>query len=294
VKSIIAVTLIILIACGSFASGESRDELPIPQPDQASSGQIFLAPAGLIPGLDWLLKQKYYIQIITNLYFFLDILKAAYGYWKMLQGIAAKISQPGKFIKIIANDWKNSCLPQVPLPGFLKEFMDFATGRYRILYCDPGVMKYILEDLTGGEIRVLDINGNKKTSVNNNKYAMTRYEIARFFGSIGSKRYELERAAVKGSHIQYRVYFEKLNAARGLLDALAAMIKVQGLQVDIKASDLMFDGIEEQRKLRGQTFVDTANSAAIMGVFGNGEGSPASTPQTKSGTQNLFDDNQSQ
>ena len=172
--------------------------------------------------------------------------------------------------------------------------MDFATGRYRILYCDPGFLKYILEDLTGGEIRALDTNGNEKTSVNNNKYAMTRYEIARFFGSMGSKRYELERAAVKGSHIQYRVYFEKLNAARGLLDALAAMIKVQGLQVDIKASDLMFDAIEEQRKLRGQTFVDTANSAAIMGVFGNGEGSPASTPQTISGTQNLFDEIQSQ
>lgn len=246
------------------------------------------AAADVIP-YDWLIKLKYFLEIIGNLSSFLDLVKTAYGYWKMLQGFAEKISKPGKFIKIIANDWKDSCLPQVPLPGFLQQFMDFATGQYRLLYCDPGFLKYILEDLSGGEIKSLDANGEETTSVNNNEYAMTRYEIARFFGSMGSKRYELGRAAVKGSHIQNRVYEEKQNAARGTLDALAAMIKVQGLQVDIKSSDLMFDAIEEQRKLRGQTFVDTANSAAIMGVFGNGEGSPASNARPMSGTQNLFD-----
>lgn len=287
-KRLIAFALILSIAAGPFVSAQTVDEASA-QTVGLSLLQMLSGPASIIP-YDWLLKLKYYIKIITNLSMYLDLIKAAYGYWKMLQGIAAKISKPGKFIKIIANDWKDSCLPQVPLPGFLQQFMDIATGRYRLLYCDPGVLKYILEDLSGGEIKSLDANGEETTSVNNNAYAMNRYEIARFFGSMGPKRYELQRAAVKGSHIQYRVYEEKLNAARGTLDALAAMIKVQGLQVDIKSSDLMFEAIEEQRKLRGQTFVDTANSAAIMGVFGYGEGSPGSGAPTQSGTQNLFDD----
>ena len=51
--------------------------MPIPLPDQPSVGQEILASAGIIPGVDWLLKQKYYIQIITNLYYFLDVLKAS-------------------------------------------------------------------------------------------------------------------------------------------------------------------------------------------------------------------------
>lgn len=220
-----------------------------------------------IPGIGWLLKEPWFVKIYMYFKMFRDLVREANLYWQKLMGVAGMISEPGKFLKIVSINWLDSCIPNSPLPGFLSRFLDIISGQQRIIGCDPGLAEYVLENLAGGTVYAFDRGGNIVESPTNNEYSLQRYEAVRYLSSLGAHRQWLKQAAIKGSMVQYRVYAENYNAARGLLDALSATVKVQAIRTDINSTNVMLKAIKRADSVRAQGSFETLNSAAIHGMF---------------------------
>jgi hypothetical protein len=268
---------------------------PFGIPQQETKGFAFtvaqmMASSGLAVIDPWaILRAVFYEIILYWLTLYNQIIGTAQGYWTKIKGFANLITKPIQFIKTIANDWLENCTPEVPLPNFMDQFMDFVSGKAPFACCDEGILDYLLKDMGGGPIHWMDETGTPFVAPTNTQYALKRYELAKFLTTLGPDRKELEKAAVKGSEIHDRVLSGNYNAAAAQLDAWTGLMKVEAARMDIKSSDVMFAAQKKMQKLRGAAFLQTANSAAIVGVFGVDSSSQPSSGTTSSGFQNLFE-----
>lgn len=251
-----------------------------------------LSSAGIFGFIDysWLLKEPLWQKILSYFFLFKELVGDAYDYWHLLNGIANFFSHPFDFLHIWAQDWLANCTPQIQLPDYFDTFLDFVSGKSPFVCCDKGIMDFLLNDLAGGPIQWFDPKtGKVVVSPTNNFYATQRYEAAKALTSLGPDRAELKKATEKGKEIQERVYTDDQNAAAATLEALDGLLKVEAIRMDFKSSDVMFSALERQKKLRGQTFLEMSNSAAIVGIFGvNSTTNPGNTANT-AGYQNLFE-----
>ena len=271
---------------GASSSGLSTMDRTV----EASS----LSAGGILGFVDpyWILKEPLWQEILSYFFLFKDLLGDAYDYWHMLKGIANFFSHPFDFLHIWAQDWLTNCTPQIQLPDYFDTFLDFVSGKSPFVCCDKGIMDFLLNDLAGGPIHWFDPKtGEIVVSPTNNFYATQRYEAAKALTSLGPNRAELKKATEKGKEIQERVYTDDQNAAAATLEAMDGLLKVEAIRMDFKSSDVMLAALERQKKLRGQTFLEMSNSAAIVGIFGvnSSSGSAAANSTGTAGYQNLFE-----
>ena len=251
-----------------------------------------LSSAGVFGFFDplWFLKEPLWQKILSYFFLFKELVGDAYDYWHSLKGIANFFSHPFDFLHIWAQDWLASCTPQIQLPDYFDTFLDFVSGKSPFVCCDKGIMDFLLNDLAGGPIHWFDPKtGEIVVSPTNNFYATQRYEAAKALTSLGPDRAELKKATEKGKEIQERVYTDDQNAAAATLEALDGLLKVEAIRMDFKSSDVMFAALERQKKLRGQTFLEMSNSAAIVGVFGVNSATTRGNNANTAGYQNLFE-----